>query len=318
MLSREEVKQDLEQLKQIVIRHKRADAPLATSTKVIGGIEQAIFTKIPETLHDLYRLGLETPDSDFLVYQQERFSFGETFELACKLARLLTGRYGIVKGDRVAICSRNNPQWCIAYMATTLIGAIAVPMNSWWTGPELEYGLEDSGTRLLFADQDRISRIAPYLDLLDLDIIAINPGKKTDFPEFNQLINEENEHQGIDLNKLNIVADDDATIMYTSGSTGHPKGVLSTHRNITHALYSWLFAKEINEILRPELLEEDPEFEHAILANVPLFHVTGSHAQFLASFVNQRKFVMMYKWDVEVALKLIEQERITVFMVFQP
>jgi long-chain acyl-CoA synthetase len=89
--------------------------------------------------------------------------------------------------------------------------------------------------------------------------------------------------------------------------------VLSTHRNIINALYTWKFVKEITEILRPELLEENPEFPSALLANVPLFHVTGSHAQFLASFIYSRKFVMMYKWDAEAALKLIEQERISVF-----
>ena len=94
---------------------------------------------------------------------------------------------------------------------------------------------------------------------------------------------------------------------------GHPKGVLSTHRSITNALYTWLFVKEVNEILRPELVEENPVYEPALLCNVPLFHVTGSHAQFLNCFVTRRKLVMMYKWDPDAALELIEQERISVF-----
>ncbi|MBL4820342.1 MAG: acyl--CoA ligase [Gammaproteobacteria bacterium] len=311
MLSREEVKQDLLRLKEIAIKHMAPGTSGAIHKEVIDGIELNVFSHIPQTLGEVYRLGLEISDRDFLVYQDERFTFGETYDLASKLARILIGHYDISAGDRVAICSRNNPQWCIAYMAITMIGAIVVPMNSWWTGREMKYPLEDSGCKLLIADQQRIDRIRPFLDSLDLQIIAIKPDSGQSFPEFHQLI-EEKECTDINLADVKVSADDSASIMYTSGATGLPKGVLSSHRNITHSLYSWLFAKEINDILRPELVEENPPFEPSILANVPLFHVTGCNAQFLACFVNQRKFVMMYKWNAEAALRLIEQERITV------
>lgn len=312
MLSRKQVKQDLEKLREIVLAHKAPGMPLATHKQVIDGIELDVFTSTPATLGEVYRLGLQIPDRDFLVYQDDRYTFAETYRKTEQLARMMIGRYGITKGDRVAICSRNNPEWCLAYLATTLIGAIVVPMNSWWTGPEMEYGLEDSGARLLFADQARIDRIEPYLDPLNLQVIAIRPERPLPYPEFHHLLADER-WSGIDLGGLQVSPEDEASIMYTSGSTGHPKGVLSTHRNISHALYTWLFVKEVNEILRPELVEENPPFEPAILCNVPLFHVTGSHAQFLNCFVTRRKFVMMYKWDPEVALQLIEKERITVF-----
>ncbi|MBT8146267.1 MAG: acyl--CoA ligase, partial [Gammaproteobacteria bacterium] len=312
MLSREEIKRDLERLREIVVEHKAPGQPLATHKEIIDGIELDVFSNIPQTLPDIYRLGLEIAERDFLVYQDQRYTFGETHRLAEYLARIMVDRYGIDKGDRVAICSRNNPEWCLSYLAATMIGAIVVPMNSWWTGAEMEYGLEDSGARLLLADQDRIDRIEPYLQALELQVIAIRPGRELPYPEFHQLLNEgSSEH--IDLSQRQVAPDDDASIMYTSGSTGHPKGVLSTHRSITNALYTWLFVKEINEILRPELVEKNPTYEPALLCNVPLFHVTGSHAQFLNCFVTQRKFVMMYKWDPEVALKLIEKERISVF-----
>lgn len=313
MLTREQVAQDLERLKEIAVRHKSPDGPFATSKLRINGVEVDVFDRVPATLREIYRLGLAVADRDFLVYQDERFTFGQAFELASRLARILIGKYAIAPGDRVAICSRNNPEWCLAYMAVTMSGAIVVPMNSWWTGPEMEYGLEDSGSKLLFADQERINRIAPYLDAMNLALIAIKPeSAESPYPELHQLI-ARHDYPEVDLDGLGSGADDDVCIMYTSGSTGHPKGVLSTHRAITHALYTWRFVKEINEILRPELVEENPPHAPAMLANVPLFHVTGSHAQFLACFIYQRKFVMMYKWDPEVALELIERERITVF-----
>ena len=131
-------------------------------------------------------------------------------------------------------------------------------------------------------------------------------------PEIHSLIAGCEPLEESDFDALGITPEHDASIMYTSGSTGHPKGVLSTHRGIISALFTWKFVKEINEILRPELREDNPPYQAALLANVPLFHVTGSHAQFLASFIYQRKFVMMYKWNAEAALELIESERISI------
>ena len=229
------------------------------------------------------------------------------------MARVLKEKYEIQLGDRVAICARNSPEWCMAYMAITLIGAIAVPMNSWWKSPELKYGLSDSDSKLIFLDPARLDLVQPFLDSLDVQIVMFKPEVESAIPEFYELARSVEPLSHDELIEIEVFPEDRASIMYTSGSTGMPKGVLSTHRNIINALYTWKFVKEITEILRPELLEENPEFPPALLANVPLFHVTGSHAQFLASFIYSRKFVMMYKWDAEAALKLIEQERISVF-----
>ncbi len=325
MLSAEEIERDLGLLRDIVAQHRAPAAPLAVSTLTLNGIETPVFTRIPENLHGVYKLGLQAPDLPFLIYQNERYSFGETYRLALNLANALISDYGVRKGDRVAICSRNNPEWCIAFMAITMTGAIVVPMNSWWQSNEIRYGLENSGSRILFADQERIDRLASCLPTLDIHVIAIKPAATCRFPELHAVAagaaqrplgrnQGGHDQEGRDHEKLNgeILPDDDASILYTSGSTGHPKGVLSTHRNIVSAIYNWLFVKEITEILRPELREENPPYQPGILANVPLFHVTGCHAHFLASFLYLRKLVLMYKWNAEQALELIEKERLSI------
>lgn len=312
-LSEQQISDDLSQLKTIAAAHMAPGKPLETKSVTIDGLETTVFANVPATLGELYRLGLETGDQTFLVYQQERFSFAESLDLALRMARVLKEKYEIQLGDRVAICARNSPEWCIAYMAITLIGAIAVPMNSWWKSPELKYGLSDSDSKLIFLDPARLDLVQPFLDSLEVQVVMFKPEAASQFPEFYELARSMEPLSEAELDEIEVLPEDKASIMYTSGSTGMPKGVLSTHRNIINALYTWKFVKEITEILRPELLEANPEFPPALLANVPLFHVTGSHAQFLASFIYLRKFVMMYKWDAEVALQLIEQERISVF-----
>lgn len=314
MLTDEQIVEDLKKLRDIVIELKAPGSPLATTTAVVNGVEIPVFANVQRNLREVYQLGLQAADKDFLVYEDERYTFRQAVETAEAMAQVMLNRYQIRKGDRVAICSRNFPEWCLAFMAITMIGAIAVPMNSWWQGSELVYGLQDSGSCLLFVDQERLDRLQPLMSQIEgVQIVAIKPdaGSST-FPEFHDLVAEGLTGQQHNLDSIAIDTDDDATIMYTSGSTGAPKGVLSSHRSIISALYSWVFGKEATDRLRPELAEANPEFQPAILSNVPLFHVTGCHAQFLVSFLYLRKFVMMYKWNAEKALELIEQERISV------
>lgn len=313
MLTNEQLREDIGKLKAIAAAHKAPGAALETETISIDGLERDVFSHVPGNLGKLYQLGMEAGEQTFLVYQEERYSFAETLDLALRMARVLKEHYNIQPGDRVAICARNSPEWCIAYMAITIIAAIVVPMNSWWKGAELKFGLSDSGSKLIFLDPARLHLVLPFLTELDVQVVLIKPESASNFSEFYALARSVEPLTAAELTEIQVLPEDPASIMYTSGSTGMPKGVLSTHRNIINALYTWKFVKEINEILRPELVEENPEFPPALLANVPLFHVTGSHAQFLASFIYSRKFVMMYKWDAEIALKLIEQEQISVF-----
>ncbi len=146
--------------------------PFETTVRRVNGVDFTAFVNAPEHLRDLYAEGLAYADRDLLVYQQERYSFQESWDLAAKCANRLLAE-GIRPGDRVGIALRNYPEWAFAYMGITSIGAIAVAMNAWWTTEEMIYGVEDSGLSVLFVDRERLERIGGYAERLGIDLVTI-------------------------------------------------------------------------------------------------------------------------------------------------
>ena len=122
---------------------------------------------IPENLRKFFDFGLLHPDKDWLVYDDERYEYKEIFDKSAKLANALITA-GIQKGDRVAICMVNSPEYIIAMMGIIGIGAVAVPLNSWWVPKEVTYGLQNSEAKLLIADDKRL------VGLDDLDLIKVS------------------------------------------------------------------------------------------------------------------------------------------------
>ncbi len=272
----------------------------------VDGVVFPVFRNAPENLRALYADGRAYGDRDFYVYEDERFTFAEAWQRAARVANALIAQ-GVKPGDRVGIALRNYPEWVEAFMGITAAGGIAVAMNAWWTGEELVYGIEDSGLTLLFADQERTERLTPHLGNLDIELVTVRHETAEHRP-WREFLAEASE----DMPDVSIAPDDSALILYTSGSTAHPKGVLTTHRAIISALLGW----ECLGVIAEELLGVDEEAEGdepAMLLAVPLFHVAGLNVQLLSSFRPGRKVVGMYKWDPEEALKLIERERITAF-----
>ena len=268
------------------------------------------FKNAPPTFRQLFE---ESRSGEtFLVYEGERYSYEETYRKASRIAALLVDRYGVEKGDRVAISMRNFPEWVMAFMATTSIGGIAVAMNALWQSEEMEYGLLDSGAKVLFADQERLDRLAGCSDAVTVQTIAVRPlaDPAEGIDELESLLESVPEQ---DMPAADFGPADDAIILYTSGSTGHPKGAVSCHRNVITALMSWELDAQAGLLERGE---EAPELEHqvATLLAVPLFHATGSHAVYLNSYRAQRKIVSMFKWDPELAAELIEREKIHSFI----
>ncbi|MCP4692681.1 MAG: acyl--CoA ligase, partial [Desulfobacterales bacterium] len=280
-----------------------------------------------------------------LVYEDDRTSFTDAYLKAANLAWRLREDFGIEKGDRVAIASRNYPEWCLAFMAITSLGCIAVALNAWWSGEELVYGLEDSGSKLVLADNERLERLRPFLPDLDLSVIAIRPTAAGAAPSSGMPSNGAAEPDIAPLLEgdrttmpaAELHPDDDAMLMYTSGTTGKPKGVVTSHRAIITPLIAWAYIalitaftqvpkeelepwkrwlfKETDElpVLEVDADTEQPPPQPAMILTFPMFHVSGVIVQFLNSIFSKRKLVLMYKWNPEKALELIERERITAF-----
>ncbi|MGA1676083.1 MAG: class I adenylate-forming enzyme family protein [Pseudomonadales bacterium] len=279
----------------------------AIEKQMVHGEPQRVFSNAPATLRALFDEARS--DATFIVFESERRTFEESWQEASIIAHILVHDYGIGCGDRVAISMRNYPEWITAFMAITSIGAIAVAMNALWTPDELEYGLANAGAKVLFADQERLDRFAQCTGAKSTQVIAVRPTNPTPHPTLAALMAAVGP---VAMPDRTLDADDPVIMFFTSGSTGHPKGVVSSHRNVLTALMSWELDAHAGLMV---LGEEPPElpYQSATLLAVPLFHVTGSHAVLLQCFRAQRKIVAMYKWQPDIAAELIERERITSF-----
>ena len=270
------------------------------------------FVNAPTSLRQVYEDAVS--DVEFVVAEDQRWTFAEFWNDAASIGHLLVHDLGVRKGDRVAISMRNYPEWMLAFTAATSVGAIAVAMNSLWNADEMAYGLTDSGAKVLFADAERLALLESMAEPIEgLQVVAV---RHTGSPAADvELAGRMAEIGSVPMPEVDIAPTDSALILYTSGSTGHPKGVLSNHHNVIVALMAWeveygALTERPGNVVAPE---EGSGLVPASLLGIPLFHVLGLHAVFLASFRGQRKLVAMYKWDASVAAELIERERIVTF-----
>ncbi|THG81118.1 acyl--CoA ligase [Pseudomonas sp. A-1] len=251
-------------------------------------------------------------EREFVVWEDQRLTFAEFFAQVDRLATQLRTRFGVRKGDRVAIAMRNQPAWLVAFVAAVASGAIVVPLNSWGQREELLHGLEDSGSRVLLCDAARLALVEGDLEPLDLQAIAVGaPGQGRWVCDYEALLAED-----VALLPPPVFQPDDPLlILYTSGTTSKPKGVLSSHRAVCQALAALEFQGAFAAMSSPQRIKAiiDSGFAPTNLMAVPLFHVSGLHAQFLLALRGGRRLVLMYKWDSERALDLIERERCTQF-----
>jgi long-chain acyl-CoA synthetase len=280
---------------------------------IVRGVPTRVWKNTPPSLAFLARHSRTHGDRLFTIYEDERISFDSSFRATAELAAELARR-GIGKGDRVAIAMANLPEWPAAFFAIVALGAIAVPLNAWWTGAELEYGLADSGAKALICDAARWQRIEPHrLALPDLAHVLVSRADcaAAGTARLEELIGPPKDWRGLaeaDLPDVAIDPDDPATILYTSGTTGQPKGALGTHRNLLTNILSVGYSNARAALRRGEAPPE-PLPKTALIV-IPLFHCTALSAMLMGTMVAGHTIVFMRKWDPVEAMRLIERERV--------
>lgn len=302
-------------LKQIEAELCVKDGLFEMETVAIRGVPTRTWKAQHANLAELAKSArLAHPGRDFVVFEDERVTFDAWFRATAALARFLIER-GIRKGDRIAVAMRNLPEWPVAFFAGASIGAIVVPLNAWWTGPELLYGLQQSGSSLLICDAERWERITPHIsELPDLRgaIVTRSPAPLgTSAIALETILGTTRDYAALpdqDLPDIAIAPDDDATIFYTSGTTGKPKGAVGTHRNALTCIINIAYAGERDRLRQ----SKDPvPFEpQSWLIVIPMFHVTASVSWQLPAIAFGNTLVFMRKWDTVKAFELIEAERI--------
>ena len=300
----------------------------------IRGVATRTWKNAPRTSRAVIDMSLGHGDAAYLVYEDEHTSFVEHYRIASTLAHRLRTTFGVEQGDRVAIVMRNLPEWVMAFWGAALAGAIVVPLNAWWSGEELRYGLEDSGSKVAFVDTERVERIRPFLGgLSTLGAMVVTDEHRTELkaplavyepqggsppvPEWPFPLALGPVDAAVTPPDLTIEPEDDATIFYTSGTTGRPKGAVGTHRNMVTNLMSLFFLNTRGSMrFGTSALAPDEATEHvqpAMLLSVPLFHATGCHSIMVANLAAGGKIVMMHHFDPDRALELIEREKIGTF-----
>jgi len=285
------------------------DGPLTVTYVEKFGVQLPMLAKAPGNMADYFAFFCAThADKEFLVDGDIRLSFRETYAAARVLAGGLVDGHKLQKGDRVGIAARNSANWIIAYMAIIMAGGVATLLNGWWQGGELAEGIRMVGCRYVLADEQRAARLAGH-DIGGCELLIFG-------------------HDGAPMEGLSVLTSkgggaetplptleptDNATILYTSGSTGQSKGAVSDHRAVVQGGMSYVGQTLVFFELLSSTGQAMPA-QPSALVNVPLFHVTASVPLVLQSFAIGRKLVLMPKWDAEEAMRIIEKERISYFV----
>ncbi|CUU58236.1 long-chain acyl-CoA synthetase [Parafrankia irregularis] len=277
--------------------------PFEVDDVEIHGVPLRDFVRGPRTVNDIFLMGAAHQALIHTVYQGERQTFAQTRLQARAVAAQLRLVHGVRPGDRVGIAMRNLPEYVTSFWGALLVGAIVTPLNAWWTAPELDYALRDAAVSVLFADEERLRRVraAGRPDGLTLVGVRSDLG---DVP-FAELTAAE----PIDDDSVaRLDRDDPVTLLFTSGTTGRPKGAVSTNRAMTANIWNMAFANLREGVVAGRAPRENRQ--PATLSTGPMFHI-GGVTTIISSPLGGAKIVMMRRWDVEEALRLAAAEQVT-------
>ena len=280
----------------------------------IGGIATRIWKNAPPTLRSIAAVARSHGGRLVSIYEDERTSYDAWHRAVAALAYDLKDR-GVVKGDRVALAMRNLPEWSVCFFAATVIGAICVPLNAWWTGGELAFGLSNSGAKVLICDAERWERVAAQVaelpaiaHVLVARASAAPAAPAEPLQEVIGVTASWPNLPDVDLPEVSLGPDEEATIFYTSGTTGEPKGALGTHRNLTTNIFTSAWSATRAVLRRGETpLVAAPKVS---LTVIPLFHVTACSAGLMGALFAGHTSIYMRRWDVVKAFEIIEREKV--------
>ncbi|MBB5077673.1 class I adenylate-forming enzyme family protein [Nonomuraea endophytica] len=294
----------------MTISHAQVQAQLTGpgqlfETEEIGDTGVRTWKHAPGQFRALLEMSRFHGEKVFLVYEDEHITFEEHFRRAATLANRLVTDYGVAKGDRVAIAMRNYPEWVVSFSAALAAGAIAVPLNAWWTEQELAYGVQDSGAKVLIADGERAARLAGT----GVPLIVTRGQAPAGARSFEEVMGEV--AADVTLPAVELAPEDPATIFYTSGTTGKPKGALGSHRNLGQSPMTVAYGLLRAVALAGKDIGAAAGVRRVTLLTVPLFHVTGCFSALTTTMFTGGGLVLMYKWDAGQALELIEREKVT-------
>ena len=288
--------------------------PFEIVDKQVTGQTFKVYANAPINLSQVVNDSRRTDDRNFLVYQEQRLTFKDFFEQVDSMATWMHAQK-ITQGDRVVIAMRNRPEWIIAFCAAALIGAVPAPLNSFGTGQELREAIAIIEPKLIVCDSTRWLRMnekTPWSGkTILLNDLQVDVNEQADSTSFGAAIS----CVAVKLPMPQINETDPALVLFTSGASSKAKAVVSSHLAVCQSLFNIDYISAVSAMTSPKAVAKIMEkaLVPTLLTAVPLFHVSGLHAQLFSALRAGRRLIFTHKWEVASAIELIKQEQVTQF-----